>query len=113
MSLNRTKLTQAEYRERYSGLELLFDVTRSVRACAETIHTSQERVSLPFQADGKSNKDAVQGLFWICAEARLALNSIYSMAWLRCPSHADNPAYTLAPDSTHFSSRFFLSGGAD
>jgi hypothetical protein len=46
MALNRQKLTQAEYRERYSGLAMLFDRTRSVRECAAVMGVSDERVSM-------------------------------------------------------------------
>ena len=41
---NRHKLTQARYRERYSGLEFLFDRTRSVREGAAVMGVSDERV---------------------------------------------------------------------
>jgi hypothetical protein len=38
------KLTQAQYRDRYSGLEMLFDRGFSIRDCAATMGMSQERV---------------------------------------------------------------------
>jgi hypothetical protein len=43
MPLNPQKLTWAQYRERYSGLEMLYDVGLTVGHCAATMDISPER----------------------------------------------------------------------